>query len=127
MTPGCPCSSPDSAYACAHAGSTGNEVLAARGIKARQIAAAIGVSETHLSLSRTGKVRGVRFATLAKLCAALDFRPGDLLVYDASEPEPAEDADSRWPRGAGTYRSTRSTTSRSSLRAMASYARIASA
>ena len=68
-----------------------DEVLAARGIKARQIAAAIGVSETHLSLFRSGKVRGVRFATLAKLCAALECQPGDLLVYDASSAEPADD------------------------------------
>lgn len=56
-------------------------VLAARNVKAKQIAATIGVSETHLSLFRSGKVRGVRFSTLAKLCAALDCQPGDLLGY----------------------------------------------
>lgn len=62
-----------------------DEVLAARQLKAKQIAARIGVSETHLSLFRSGKVRGVRFSTLAKLCAALDCQPGDLIVYDYSE------------------------------------------
>ena len=56
-------------------------VLAARKLKAKQLAATIGVSETHLSLFRSGKVRGVRFSTLAKLCAALDCQPGDLLGY----------------------------------------------
>ncbi|HEY0371938.1 MAG TPA: helix-turn-helix transcriptional regulator [Thermoanaerobaculia bacterium] len=56
-------------------------VLAARKMKAKDLAAAIGVSETHLSLFRAGKVRGVRFSTLAKLCAALDCEPGDLLSY----------------------------------------------
>jgi putative transcriptional regulator len=56
-------------------------VLASRGLKARQLAAAIGVSETHLSLFRTGKVKGVRFSTLARLCAALQCQPGDLLRY----------------------------------------------
>ena len=61
-----------------------DDVLAARGMRARQVAATIGVSETHLSLFRSGKVRGVRFATLAKLCAVLDCQPGDLLVYEPS-------------------------------------------
>ena len=64
-----------------------DEVLAARNLKARQIAAEIGVSETHLSLFRSGKVRGVRFATLAKLCAALGCTPGELIRY---EPDPAD-------------------------------------
>ncbi len=59
-----------------------DEVLAAKRIKAKQISAAIGVSETQLSLFRSGKVRGVRFSTLAKLCAALDCQPGELLGYE---------------------------------------------
>ena len=59
-----------------------DEVLAARKLKAKQVAEMIGVSETHLSLFRSGKVRGVRFSTLAKLCAALDCQPGDLLGYE---------------------------------------------
>ena len=57
-------------------------VLAARKLKAKQVAAMIGVSETHLSLFRSGKVKGVRFSTLAKLCAALQCQPGDLLAYE---------------------------------------------
>ena len=56
-------------------------VLAARKLKAKDLAALIGVSETHLSLFRSGKVRGVRFSTLAKLCEALQCQPGDLLGY----------------------------------------------
>jgi putative transcriptional regulator len=57
-------------------------VLAARKLKAKQLAAMIGVSETHMSLFRSGKVRGVRFSTLARLCAALECQPGDLLAYE---------------------------------------------
>ncbi len=62
-----------------------DEMLAAKGLKAKQVAATIGVSETHLSLFRSGKVRGVRFSTLAKLCAALQCQPGDLVAYDFAE------------------------------------------
>jgi putative transcriptional regulator len=36
---------------------------------------------------RSGKVKGVRFDTLARLCIALDCRPGDLLDI---APGPAE-------------------------------------
>ena len=59
-----------------------DRVLAERKMKAKDLAATIGVSETHLSLFRTGKVRGVRFSTLAKLCEALDCQPGDLLAWE---------------------------------------------
>jgi len=69
-----------------------DELLAARNMKAKQLAAIIGVSETHLSLFRSGKVRGVRFSTLAKLCAALQCQPADLIAYDFAEDDlaPAE-------------------------------------
>ncbi len=63
-------------------------VLAARKLKAKQVAAMIGVSETHLSLFRSGKVRGVRFSTLAKLCEALECQPGDLLEYQPGSEDP---------------------------------------
>lgn len=64
-----------------------DKVLAARKLKAKQLAAIIDVSETHMSLFRSGKVRGVRFSTLAKLCAALECQPGDLLAYVPGEEE----------------------------------------
>lgn len=64
-----------------------DKVLAARRRRAKELAAKIGVSETHLSLFRSGKVKGVRFSTLAKLCAALDCQPGDLLAYEPGAEE----------------------------------------
>lgn len=66
-------------------------MLARRKMRARDLAARIGLSETQLSLVRTGKVRGVRFDTLAKLCMELQCRPGDLLDIEYDEDErPAE-------------------------------------
>ena len=65
-------------------------VLARRKLRAKDVAAMIGVSETHLSLFRSGKVRGVRFSTLAKLCAALECQPGEILGYEP-DPDPAPD------------------------------------
>lgn len=63
-------------------------VLTRRGMTAKQLAALVGVSEVHLSMFRSGKVKGVRFSTLDKLCRALDCQPADLLLHD-----PAADAD----------------------------------
>lgn len=59
-----------------------DEMLTRRGMKARELAAEVGISETQLSLFRSGKVKGIRFRTLAKLCAVLECKPGDLLDYD---------------------------------------------
>lgn len=58
-------------------------VLARRGMTGKQLAEAVGLSETQLSLFRSGKVRGVRFATLAKMCDVLGCQPGELLAYRA--------------------------------------------
>jgi putative transcriptional regulator len=67
-----------------------DEVLAAKHVTAKKIASAIGVSETHLSLFRSGKVRGVRFSTLAKLCLVLDCQPGDLIHYEQDDADLAD-------------------------------------
>jgi putative transcriptional regulator len=68
-------------------------VLSAKNLKAKQVAQIIGVSETHLSLFRSGKVRGVRFSTLAKLCRVLDCQPGDLIAYDPADGPIENDTD----------------------------------
>lgn len=60
-------------------------MLARRKRRAKDLAAEIGITEANLSLLRTGKVKGVRFDTLARLCAALDCKPGDLLDFEPGE------------------------------------------
>jgi putative transcriptional regulator len=59
-----------------------DELLARRKMSGRDLAARVGITEANLSLLRTGKVRGVRFDTLARICAILDCKPGDILDYD---------------------------------------------
>jgi putative transcriptional regulator len=66
-------------------------MLAQRKMRARDLAARIGISETQLSLLRTGKVKGVRFETLAKLCLLLNCKPGDLIDYEADAADLAVD------------------------------------
>ena len=54
-------------------------MLARRKMTSRDLAQRIGITEQNLSLLKSGKVKGIRFDTLSKICAALDCQPGDLL------------------------------------------------
>lgn len=62
-----------------------DSALARRAMTGKQLAERMGLSETQLSLFRSGKVRGIRFATLARMCAVLGCVPGELLDYEASD------------------------------------------
>jgi len=56
-------------------------LLAERQIKGKDLAKKIGITEQNLSLLRTGKVKGIRFSTLEKICDYLDCQPGDIIEY----------------------------------------------
>jgi putative transcriptional regulator len=56
-------------------------MLAKRKMRSKELAERIGITEANLSLLKSGKVKGVRFETLEKICAALECQPGDLLEY----------------------------------------------
>lgn len=60
-------------------------MLAKRKLKGKVLAAEVGITEQNLSLLRTGKVKGVRFSTLEKICEVLDCQPGDVLEYKSIE------------------------------------------
>lgn len=56
-------------------------VMAKRKIRGKVLAKEIGITEQNLSLLRNGKVKGVRFSTLEKICEHLECQPGDILEY----------------------------------------------
>lgn len=56
-------------------------MLARRKMRSKELAELIGISETNLSLLKSGKVKGVRFDTLSKICTVLQCQPGDLLTH----------------------------------------------
>ncbi len=62
-------------------------MLARRKMSLSELSGRVGLSLTNLSLLKTGKVKGVRFATLEAICAALDCQPGDILEYRDAEAE----------------------------------------
>ncbi|MET2826938.1 helix-turn-helix domain-containing protein [Mesorhizobium shangrilense] len=59
-----------------------NVVLAERNVKSKDLAEYIGITEANLSLLKQGKVKGIRFDTLERICAYLDCEPGDLLRFE---------------------------------------------
>ena len=69
-------------------------MLARRKMRSRELAERIGIAEQNVSLLKSGKVKGIRFETLSRICAALDCQPADLLTYvPGLEPDsPDEDS-----------------------------------
>jgi putative transcriptional regulator len=56
-------------------------MLAQRKIKSKELASYIGITEQNLSLLKSGKVKGIRFSTLEKICERLECQPGDIIRY----------------------------------------------
>lgn len=68
-------------------------MLARRKMRSRDLALRVGIAEQNVSLLKSGKVRGIRFDTLAKICEVLQCQPGDLLEYrPAQTAQPAQAA-----------------------------------
>lgn len=57
-------------------------LMAEREMKLKDLSEKVGISETNLSLIKTGKAKAFRTSTLVALCEALDCQPGDLLILD---------------------------------------------
>ena len=57
-------------------------MLALRKARSKDLALHVGITETNLSLLKSGRVKGIRFETLDRICDYLDCQPGDLLVHE---------------------------------------------
>ncbi len=60
-------------------------MLAKRKKKSKELAAHIGITEANVSLIRSGKVKGIRFATLEAICDFLECQPGDILEFSSEQ------------------------------------------
>jgi len=60
-------------------------MLARRKMRSRELAERIGITEQNVSLLKSGKVKGVRFETLERICEVLECQPGDILEYRTSD------------------------------------------
>lgn len=60
-------------------------MLARRKARSKDLAAHVGITEANLSLLKSGRVKGIKFETLDKICEFLDCQPGDILEYEPDE------------------------------------------
>jgi putative transcriptional regulator len=60
-------------------------MLAKRKVKSLDLAKAVGITQSNLSLLKSGKVKGIRFATLEAICKFLNYQPGDLIEYQPDD------------------------------------------
>lgn len=57
------------------------KVMKERGVKLKDLAAKIGLTDANLSNIKTGKISAIRFSTLNALCKELKCQPADILEY----------------------------------------------
>ena len=60
-------------------------MLAKRKMSVAELAEKVGITPTNMSILKTGKAKAIKVSTLAKLCAALNCQPGDILEYRQKE------------------------------------------
>ena len=58
-----------------------DKVMKDRGVKLKDLAAAINLTDANLSNIKTGKIAAIRFSTLNALCQELGCQPADILEY----------------------------------------------
>lgn len=65
-------------------------ILKQRGMTSKELCAQVGITEANLSILRSGKAKGVRFATINRICFFLQCDVGDLLQFDGKLEEEDE-------------------------------------
>ncbi|MDH5478776.1 MAG: helix-turn-helix transcriptional regulator [Nitrospinota bacterium] len=62
-----------------------DRVMADRKISLTELAERIQLTNSNLSILKTGKARAIRISTLEAICRELKCQPGDLLEYSADD------------------------------------------
>ena len=56
-------------------------LLVQRKMTLTELSEQVDLTMANLWILKNGKAKAIRFSTLAKICAALDCQPGDLIEY----------------------------------------------
>ncbi|HWT12423.1 MAG TPA: helix-turn-helix transcriptional regulator [Allosphingosinicella sp.] len=70
-----------------------DDVLYARRMTLTELSARVGITLANLSILKTGKAKGIRFATLEAICDVLGCQPGDLLEFERGGDQEEDDDD----------------------------------
>ncbi len=60
------------------------QILKERDMTSKELCGLIGITEANLSILRSGKAKGIRFATVNKICYYLQCDVGDILKFDGN-------------------------------------------
>lgn len=60
-------------------------MLAKRKMSVTELADAVGITISNISILKNGHAKAIRFTTLEGICKALDCQPGDILEYVENE------------------------------------------
>ncbi|MCM1306148.1 MAG: helix-turn-helix transcriptional regulator [Bacteroides sp.] len=58
-----------------------DKIMKSQGVKLKDLAVKIGLTDANLSNIKTGKISAIRFSTLNALCKELNCQPADILEY----------------------------------------------
>ncbi|MCR5154351.1 MAG: helix-turn-helix domain-containing protein [Lachnospiraceae bacterium] len=67
------------------------DILKERNMTSKELCKLIGITEANLSILRSGKAKGIRFATVNKICYYLQCDVGDILKFDGELEEEDEE------------------------------------
>lgn len=62
-----------------------DKVMKEKGVKLKELASKIELTEANLSNIKTGKISAIRFSTLNAICRELQCQPADILQYTEDE------------------------------------------
>ncbi|HNZ28578.1 MAG TPA: helix-turn-helix transcriptional regulator [Candidatus Goldiibacteriota bacterium] len=62
-----------------------DRVMADRKISLGELAKRIDLTDSNLSILKTGKAKAVRVETLNSICRELNCQPGDIMEYNQDE------------------------------------------
>jgi putative transcriptional regulator len=60
-------------------------MMAKRKISLSELSSKINITNSNLSILKTGKAKAIRFSTLEAICKELNCQPGDILEYSENE------------------------------------------
>lgn len=66
-------------------------MLSKRKMKLNELSQIVGITESNLSILKTGKSKAIKISTLDAICDALNCQPGNILEYRKSK-----DADAKY-------------------------------
>ena len=67
-------------------------MLAKRKMSVTELSERVGITMANISILKNGKAKAIKISTLAKLCAALECQPGDILEFRKNEGKETDDS-----------------------------------